>query len=213
MSKTCNDCQEIKSLEDFYKRKNTNCVSAYCKSCIKIRNKKIRDNDPELMSQYQKEYQKNNKEKIAQNVSEYYQNNKSKIKAWKRVYVQEKYKNDPMFKIKEILRFSVRRALKGLCRTETTQKILGCSYEKFRLHMEEKFIDGMTWENHGLNGWHIDHIIPLASAKNKDEALSLCHYTNLQPLWAFDNLSKGSKISSRNNEYQIGGYQDELSEE
>ena len=76
MSKTCNDCQEIKSLEDFYKRKNTNCVSAYCKSCIKIRNKKIRDNDPELMSQYQKEYQKNNKEKIAQNVSEYYQNNK-----------------------------------------------------------------------------------------------------------------------------------------
>jgi hypothetical protein len=52
----------------------------------------------------------------------------------------------------------------------------------------------MSWENHGMYGWHIDHIIPLASAKDEDEIYKLCHYTNLQPLWWFDNLSKGSKM-------------------
>lgn len=52
----------------------------------------------------------------------------------------------------------------------------------------------MCWENHGRHGWHIDHIIPLSSARNEEEIYMLCHYTNLQPLWAEDNLSKGCKI-------------------
>jgi hypothetical protein len=52
----------------------------------------------------------------------------------------------------------------------------------------------MSWENYGFYGWHIDHIIPLCSAKNEEELKRLCHYTNLQPLWSTDNLSKGSKI-------------------
>ncbi len=52
----------------------------------------------------------------------------------------------------------------------------------------------MSWDNHTKYGWHIDHIIPLASAKTEEELKSLCHYTNLQPLWAKENLSKGAKI-------------------
>jgi hypothetical protein len=50
----------------------------------------------------------------------------------------------------------------------------------------------MNWSNRNL--WHIDHIIPLASAKTEEEMIKLCHYTNLQPLWAIENMSKGSKI-------------------
>ena len=52
----------------------------------------------------------------------------------------------------------------------------------------------MTFDNHGLYGWHIDHIIPLYSAKNEEDIIKLCHYTNLQPLWAEENLSKSNKI-------------------
>ena len=55
-------------------------------------------------------------------------------------------------------------------------------------------VDGMSWDNYGRDGWHIDHIIPLSSTKIKEEIIKLNHYTNLQPLWATDNLKKGSKI-------------------
>jgi len=52
----------------------------------------------------------------------------------------------------------------------------------------------MSWENYGRNGWHVDHIIPLSSAKTEEEIYKLCHYTNLQPLWEVDNIKKGNKI-------------------
>ena len=61
-------------------------------------------------------------------------------------------------------------------------------------HIESQFKDGMSWENHKHDGWHIDHIIPLSSAKNEENVYKLCHYTNLQPLWATENYKKGKKI-------------------
>ena len=70
--------------------------------------------------------------------------------------------------------------------------MLGCTWKELRCHMESKFTEGMSWANRNL--WHIDHIIPLASAKSIEEVIKLCHYTNLQPLWAEDNLKKGAKI-------------------
>jgi hypothetical protein len=54
----------------------------------------------------------------------------------------------------------------------------------------------MTWDNYGK--WHMDHIYPLSLAKTTEEIEKLCHYTNLQPLWAVDNIRKGNKISKPN---------------
>lgn len=70
-------------------------------------------------------------------------------------------------------------------------KIIGCSLDKLKHHLEKQFKPRMTWENHSLKGWHIDHIIPLNTAKTKKQLYKLSHYSNLQPLWAKENLSKG----------------------
>ena len=70
---------------------------------------------------------------------------------------------------------------------------LGCTIPELKQYLESKFQEGMTWENWGVHGWHIDHIIPLSSfdLTCREQFLKVCHYTNLQPLWAKDNLSKG----------------------
>ena len=74
-----------------------------------------------------------------------------------------------------------------------TFNIIGCSPEFLKEYLENKFTEGMSWNKMG-ESIHIDHIIPLSSAKNEEEVYELCHYTNLQPLWAEDNLRKGSKV-------------------
>ena len=73
---------------------------------------------------------------------------------------------------------------------------MGCSPLQLKEHLEKQFTNGMCWENRSK--WHIDHIIPLSSAKTEDELYNLCHYTNLQPLWAVDNLKKSNRILSNN---------------
>ena len=194
MNKICNDCGKEKSIDLFYKRKNSSGVSAYCKPCIKIRNQKIRESRQEETSIYQKEYQAANKERLSKIVKNYAQKNKIKIRKWNREYRKERYRLDPVYRIKQILRSLVKRSVKISGQKRSIENVLGCSIEFFKIHMEGKFKEGMSWSNHGFNGWHIDHIVPLASSNSKEEALSLCHYSNLQPLWAKDNFQKGSSI-------------------
>jgi hypothetical protein len=73
-----------------------------------------------------------------------------------------------------------------------TEKLLGCDWVTAKKHIESYFNKKINWNN--FHEWHIDHIVPLAHAKNTNELIPLCHYTNLQPLIAKDNLAKGSKI-------------------
>ena len=74
------------------------------------------------------------------------------------------------------------------------------NWEEYAKHLSKQFYnhpktgEKMTFDNHGLHGWHLDHIIPLSTAKTEEDIIKLCHYTNLQPLWAEENLSKGNKI-------------------
>lgn len=106
-----------------------------------------------------------------------------------------KWNNDDMFAMKVRLRNLVRNSFrkKGYVKFGVkTEEILGVDFSTFKEYMESKFLDGMSWDNRGK--WHIDHIIPLSSATSEDELIKLCHYSNLQPLWAEDNMKKGSKI-------------------
>ena len=96
----------------------------------------------------------------------------------------------------EYIRNRVRHYIQinNITKKNKTFDIVGCTPEFLKEHLEKQFKNEMTWENYGFYGWHIDHIIPLSSAKNEEELYKLCHYTNLQPLWAKENLSKGTKI-------------------
>ena len=71
---------------------------------------------------------------------------------------------------------------------------MGCSPKELKIYLEGQFTEGMSWDNHKRTGWHIDHIIPLSSAKTEEEVYRLCHYTNLQPLWCNENYKKGKKL-------------------
>lgn len=116
--------------------------------------------------------------------------------------VKRKYHTEPLFKLKMGIRNNINRALSNNFMTKNHPSIvyLGCSLQEFQAYIEDQFEPGMTWENNtrGENGWHLDHITPLATLKNIDDQEQLkkiCHYTNYQPLWECDNLSKGDSIS------------------
>lgn len=99
-------------------------------------------------------------------------------------------------KLRKILRKRIWDALKGNSKTKSTLELLGCSIENLKLHLESKFTEGMSWENHGQFGWHIDHVLPCNNFDLTDpEQQKKCfHYSNLQPLWWRDNITKSDKI-------------------
>jgi hypothetical protein len=97
--------------------------------------------------------------------------------------------------LKHNLRARLRTALKCGHKAGSAVLDLGCSIEELKKHLESQFVPGMTWDNWGHHGWHIDHIVPLDAFDLTDhnQLAAACHYTNLRPLWAKANLAKGSK--------------------
>lgn len=112
-----------------------------------------------------------------------------------RAYQSRKYRQDPQFAITRNLRSRVNELLRyaKAPKLERTSGLIGCSGVSLMKHLEAKFQPGMSWENYGQ--WHIDHIRPCASFDLTDpEQQKQCfHYTNLQPLWGAENISKGAK--------------------
>jgi hypothetical protein len=98
--------------------------------------------------------------------------------------------NDYVASVRGLIYSSIKRG--GWEKESRTQEILGCDFKFFKDYIESIFAKGMNWENHGK--WHLDHIYPVSKSKSKQHCLELNHYTNFQPLWAIDNLTKGAKI-------------------
>ncbi len=186
------------------------------KEHIRQKHKEWNENNKESISEIKKEYYSQNKKHITQKSKEYYENNKEKllekqkewydknkerkslmVKNWrecnpnfKRNYENNRYKNDTIFRLKNLISSSIRREFNNnkLEKNSKTEIILGISINDFKLYLESKFEDWMTWENQGLYngklnyGWDIDHKIPLSTAEKEDDIIRLNHYTNLQPL-------------------------------
>lgn len=142
-------------------------------------------------------YYDRNKEIIKKKVKLYRLKNIQKVKE-SDAKKQKRRRSDPFFRFKDNLRTRIRSSFSscGFTKKSTAFKILGCSYEYFRSHIESKFEPWMTWENYGnkqgyptaqYQSWDLDHIIPISSAKTEEEAIKLCHYTNFQPLCSYTN--------------------------
>jgi hypothetical protein len=201
MNKKCCTCKEYLPLESFYLCKtNKDGIHHKCKKCKK--------KEP-YNKEYFKKYREANKEKKAFTNKKYRENNKEKIKLHK---ASDKYKkikstSDKKYyekvKLNPSLLIAMRiRTMISECANNKNRKtfdILGYNKNDLVLHLENKFTDNMSWNNYGKKGWHIDHIKPLAlfdltKEYELKEAFSL---SNLQPLWASDNCSKGSLYNGK----------------
>jgi hypothetical protein len=192
--KQCTKCNKHLPKSLFWKDKyKKNGYVSRCSLCIKEQRK-----TPEYKS-YRKTYEQ----------TEQFKNYHKNYEASRRVRTEKdkesrrkrdlKYrKEDPLYKLKQNTTRRIRYALKVLNQNKKNRTIeyLGCSIDELKIHLENQFKPGMSWENYGE--WEIDHIIPCASANNEPELLVLFHYTNLQPLWATENRQKSDKYERPN---------------
>lgn len=200
--KTCCDCKNQKNNSEFGKNKyNKDGLEYRCKSCRKEKYKNNKDEINKKRRLKQKEVYQKNKDKIkkyadsrrlekAKYDSEYREQNKEKIRNYKKEWEKNK-KNDPVFKIKRNLRRRLNHVVAKTLKADKTFNLIGCSAEEFKLYLESKFLEGMSWQNYG-KGWHIDHIIPCSAfdLSKQEEQRKCFHFSNCQPLWKKDNLKK-----------------------
>jgi len=162
--RVCSTCKEVKQINDF--NKNSNSKDGLQAHC------------KDCHSSYSKKWRASNPDYS----NEYRKANRRDDSLSKLTYT-----------VRSNIRHSFKRACDGVSKEGTkTQEILGCDFKFFLEYMQSRFTEGMTLENHGE--WHLDHIIPLATAVTREDVVRLNHYTNFQPLWAKDNLSKGAKL-------------------
>ena len=182
-----------------WRLKNKEKINSQKKECYllniekeKERQKEWRLNNSKIVKHYQQEYYKKNKESLNELKRKKRQENLEEYRRLER----DRFEKSPHLKLIRNYRTRIKNYMKfnKVSIGTGTLELVGLSSQELKNYLESKFVDGMCWDNYGLYGWHIDHVIPLSSAKNDDRLKELCHYTNLQPLWAFDNLSKGSNF-------------------
>jgi hypothetical protein len=205
-------CVDCKNAEGKIREKSTKILR--CKKCYgkmrrikgaevrsaynektRDRQQKWRDDHKSENIAYQAKYRKDHPEIISKCRIDWAINNHEKILRCKRDMFARRYTKDLKYTLAKQLRCRFKSAFKLNVKTGSAIKDLGCSIDQLRKHLESLFEPGMSWDNHNLLGWHIDHKHPLSSFDLTDiqQVREACHYTNLQPLWAKDNLVKGSK--------------------
>ncbi len=208
--KTCSKCGETRPVSEYHRKTaSKDGLSARCKPCVlaavkeyrtanvdKVSavNKAYRRKNFHKVSQRQKEWRASNRQRVSQVKKTRYEANKTqiikKVTEWQRNNSKLSHVYRASRAIRAVIYQSLRR--KGFTKRSKTTNLLGCDWATFEQYLSSRFAEGMSWDNR--SEWHVDHIIPLATAKTIEDVERLCHYTNLQPLWAADNIRKGAKI-------------------
>jgi len=217
--KICTRCKENKPLTKFCKNKNTKDGRlTQCKDCEKIyrkenadklraHKKKYKENNADKIKAQKKIYRENNADKIRARNKIYRENNIDKERAQYKIYSQrpevkdrnnkrlkQRRRTDVNFRLTGNLRCRLRNALNRNQKSASTLALLGCSVEQLKRHLEKQFVEGMSWNNIGTV-FHIDHMIPcsLFDLSDAEQQRRCFHFTNLQPLFASENMTKGNK--------------------
>lgn len=193
--KKCTHCKKVFTINKFYKNKyEKDGYTHRCKKCIKI-------------------YYINNRQKINNIALRYYHKHKDKIKKQRKNYsktsanyYRNRRKNDITYRLKKNISNSFRKSLtkNGYSKKSRSYEILGIDWINFKKYIENQFTDDMSWDN--FDQIHIDHKIPIAAANTEFEVIALNHYTNLQPMWAKDNIEKSDKYNTEDFKKYINWY-------
>jgi hypothetical protein len=210
-NKTCAGCLLTKGLTDFY-LKLGRPSGAFCKECFKAKMHSRRCLMRPELREKQRDYCRRNKEKVLKSHQEWAAKNKERTREYARAYYRlnhekqrsqknaliKKQRQDPSKRLRWHLSRRMNLALRdqGEYKRSSLSSYVGCTMPELRVWLEKQFKRGMTWENYGPY-WHVDHILPCASFDLADpnQVLQCFHFTNLRPLKAFDNVSKGGKIT------------------
>ena len=194
MEKTCSICKVTKEISNFNKNSyRKNGYRPECKDCRKEKTLLYRNKNKEKINEYNRTY--NDRKVNGETTVSVFtiEERRKKVCEYTTKYIKDRSERDPLFKLKvrirQLFSNSIRRS--GYTKKSKTRDILGCEFEEFKTYIESLFRDNMTWKNYGE--WHLDHRIPISWTKTEDEIYRLNHYTNLQPLWKDENLSKGNK--------------------
>ncbi|MBA7591122.1 hypothetical protein ES708_33273 [subsurface metagenome] len=218
MKKRCNKCKQIKPVRQFYKHKrNKDGYYFQCKDCVNDYYKSWKENNPKKVKMIQSKYAKNNPEKESKRAINWQKNNPKKVKEIKKRfkennprYMENYRKNNsenirkylkkwllnPRNKLSHNISVLMNRSLKRNKNNKHWEIIVNFTLQDLIAHLEKQFRDGMNWQNMGK--WQIDHIRPISrfdfNSYEDSEFRKCWALSNLQPLWAFENISKGNKI-------------------
>lgn len=163
-----------------------------------VADKKYREKNKDKLNEYHKQWSKTNRKELREYHSIWRDKNRTHVNEKTRLWYLNRRRTDPSFKLKCNTRTALWTCLKerNVAKYRSTFLLLGYSIEELMSHLEGLFTDGMTWDNYGK--WHVDHKIPMVSfsfESTDDKEFKECWcLNNLQPLWADDNLSKGTKL-------------------
>ena len=224
--RTCETCGKTYPLNETYfqprhKKKHAHTFMYDCISCyqeeVKMWKRSLSKDDKIKMKDRLKEWRKSNKDKLLDYQRKYNEENREEVlkrmRKWRRKNKEDinrkrrlRKEKDPLFKLSATIRPRISSAFKakGYTKKSKTYKLLGEEYSTVKKFLESKFNSNMSWDNHGE--WHIDHIIPLASAESEAELVALCHFKNLQPMWAIENMSKNDDYDPKDKEKYLEWY-------
>lgn len=193
-AKPCKECCLARPLTEF-RKKGEHSYDACCKECRRAIARKHYAANKDAYAASGKQYRNRHSEVIRAKKAEYVSKNRQATTKRQAAWAMERRQRDEVFALKCRIRSMLGDCFRngGYTKNARAAEILGCDWVFLMAHIERQFDKGMAWAKMGSE-IHIDHIVPLATAKTEEDVIRLNHFTNLRPMWAEDNLSKGAKV-------------------